>query len=336
MKDEEKKEDEEIHNQTELMLQKIKEQMKITFETLQKPTNKKKVEEKQNQNLIKIPDSELEFVNLEQDYAQKPENAIFDDICSICSSKIYYIKYICVVCTNCTLCPKCEIEHVHPVLKCKNKQFSKLEHAYIYINTKNQELKNSKNSSGSGFLSSIFSNKFELKLDCNSYAFTMRKNSKINIPITITNLSSSEIDCGTNKIALFGRNNKDLKVYSVYLKEKINKSQQIETSITIESNKTEKEKKYDFTIEVFSLISNKLKSNILNFKVEINDDKDEDTLNEFFKDYPKIIIESKGIKEGVKKIYIDIKQKYDPMVILQYLKNNKGNVDDTFLELSKK
>ncbi len=59
-------------------------------------------------------------------------------------------------------------------------------------------------------------------------------------------------------------------------------------------------------------------------------------MNEYFKDYPKILIEPKNIKKGVKKIYEDTKNKHNPITILQFLKNNKGNVDDTFFELSNK
>ena len=65
---------------------------------------------KEEQNIIRIKDSSLEFVNLEQNFSKKPDDAPFDDCCSLCSSKIYYIKYICVVCKDCILCPKCEIE----------------------------------------------------------------------------------------------------------------------------------------------------------------------------------------------------------------------------------
>ena len=97
-------------------------------------------------------------------------------------------------------------------------------------------------------------------------------------------------------------------------------------------------KVYDFTIEVFSSV--KMKSNGLNFKVEINEDEEDEKLNEYFiGSYPEfyeILIESKIIKKGVKKILEDTKNQFDLMSILNCLKNNKGNVDDTFFELSNK
>ena len=348
MKEEVKGNEDDIHTQTELMIKKIQEQMRLTHEALDvgrqryegsktfassksmRLPNKSQNPPKQHQNLIKIEDSSLEFVNLEENYAQKPENAPFDDCCSICSSKIYYHKYICVVCKDCILCPKCEIEHDHPVLKCKSNQLSTLESVYIYINTRNQLVKDNKNNN-SGFLSSIFSKQHELKLECNSYSFTMRPNKKIKIPISISNLSGVEFDCGKNKLALFGRNNKDLKIYTVVLNNIINKSEQIDALIKIESNDICKI--YDFTIELFSLMLNKLKSNILNFKVEINIDKEDEELNKYFKEYPKIIIESKKIKKGIKKILEDTNDRFNPIIILQYLKNNNGDVDETFSNL---
>ena len=352
-KEEEKVQEDDIHTQTELMIKRIQEQMRLTQEVLNRgitrpnesdgfnpyksmklPSSKNENPPKQHQNLIKIEDSSLEFVNLEENYAKKPENALFDDCCSICSSKIYFRKYICVVCKDCILCPKCEIEHEHPVLKCKSPPLSTLESVYVFINTRNQLVKDFKNNTSSGFLSNIFSKYYELKLESNSYEFTIRPNKKIRIPISISNLSGTEFDCGSNKVVLFGRNNKDLKIYTVCINDKLNKSEQTETFITIESNDICKV--YDFTIELFSLLSSKLKNNILNFKIEVNNDNEEESLNDFFKEYPKVIIESKKIKEGVKKIYLDSKNKYDPLIILQYLKNNNGNVDEAFFELSSK
>ena len=340
--------EEDLHLRTEDILKKIQEQMRLAEEALnferpkleevkEKGVSKSmtfsKSKKNPQQNLIKIKDPSLDFVNLEENYSKKPDNAPFDDCCSICSAKIYYIKYICVICENCILCPKCEIGHEHPVLKSKFNQLSTLKDIYIYINTKNEEIKkNAKTSiNPTGFLGDIFSSKFELKIECNSNSFSMRPNQKREIPITIQNLSSGEFDCEKNKLFLFGRNNKDLIIYTTYIKQKINKNEQIDASITIES-KSEC-KVYDFNIELFSLMCNKLKSNILNFKVEVNVNQEDEKINQFFTEYPKIMIESLKIKKGVKKIMNDSNNKYQPYVILHYLKNNGGDVDETYYEL---
>lgn len=344
----EMKDDEDIFIQTEIILKKINEQMRLTEEALNlsnfsKPSlptlgpinknfNSSKsmvIQDKnKNQNTFKIREAVKEFICTDQDYIEKPGFAPFDEKCSFCDKKMYFNKYICIVC-DCVLCPKCEINHEHPVLKCKNNQLSSLESIFIYINTKNPELKNSRNSSG--FLSNIFANKYELKIECLSDSFSMRPNSKKDIPITIHNLCGADFDCDKNKVTLYGRNNKNLKVNTTYIKDKMNKNDQIEALVTIESKENGKE--YDFCVELYSLMGPKLKCNSLSFNVKIYEDKEDEELNTFFKDYPQIAIQSKKYKEGVKKLMQDTKNKYEPVTILKYLKENEGNVDETYYHL---
>lgn len=347
MKEKENKND--LFDQTEDISKKIEEQMRLTEEALNNFNEDKiirdktysksmylpRMKKKENQNIVKIKDSSLEFVNLEENFSKKPEDALFDDCCSICSSKIYYIKYMCVICKDCILCPKCEIEHEHPTLKCKFPQLSTLKDIYIYINTKNSEIKNNKNVGG--FLSDIFNNKSELKLECNSYQFSMRKNSKKIIPIVVYNLSGNDFDLKKNKIIIFARNNKDLNVHTKFLEGIMNKNDNLKIYVTVES--VDICKTYDFTLELFSNSNAKLKSNELKFKVEINEDNDDDKLNEFFEkyqDFPEIFIEPANIKNAVKKILENTSTKFEPINILKSLKNNKGNIEETLNELSNK
>ena len=347
MKEKENKND--LFDQTEDISKKIEEQMRLTEEALNNFNEDKiirdktysksmylpRIKKKENQNIVKIKDSSLEFVNLEENFSKKPEDALFDDCCSICSSKIYYIKYMCVICKDCILCPKCEIEHEHPTLKCKFPQLSTLKDIYIYINTKNSEIKNNKNAGG--FLSDIFNNKSELKLECNSYQFSMRKNSKKIIPIVVYNLSGNDFDLKKNKIIIFARNNKDLNVHTKFLEGIMNKNDNLKIYVTVES--VDICKTYDFTLELFSNSNAKLKSNELKFKVEINEDSDDDKLNEFFEkyqDFPEIFIEPANIKNAVKKILENTSTKFEPINILKSLKNNKGNIEETLNELSNK
>ena len=347
MKEKENKND--LFDQTEDISKKIEEQMRLTEEALNNFNEDKiirdktysksmylpRIKKKENQNIVKIKDSSLEFVNLEENFSKKPEDALFDDCCSICSSKIYYIKYMCVICKDCILCPKCEIEHEHPTLKCKFPQLSTLKDIYIYINTKNSEIKNNKNAGG--FLSDIFNNKSELKLECNSYQFSMRKNSKKIIPIVVYNLSGNDFDLKKNKIIVFARNNKDLNVHTKFLEGIMNKNDNLKIYVTVES--VDICKTYDFTLELFSNSNAKLKSNELKFKVEINEDNDDDKLNEFFEkyqDFPEIFIEPANIKNAVKKILENTSTKFEPINILKSLKNNKGNIEETLNELSNK
>jgi hypothetical protein len=349
MKDEKEGEDkliDNIPNQTRSVINQIQNQMKITEESLD-DSNKIDLEKNQisksmflpkikseNRNIIQIKDSSLEFVKLEDNFSQKPLDAPFDDCCSLCSSKIYYVKYICVICHDCILCPKCEIDHEHPTVKCKFPHISTLRDIYNYINTRNTLIKNNKNFSG--FISDIFSSKNELKLECNSSEFSMRKKQVRNIPIILHNLSGNVFDLKKNNVVLFARNNKDLKVYTKFLEDKMNKNETKKILMKLESNDIYKV--YNFTIEAFCL--NKMKSNILNFKVEINENEEDEKLNEFFiESYPdffEILIETTSIKKGVRKILESTKNEFDIGLILKSIKNNKGNIDDAFFDLFNK
>ena len=342
----EKEKEENILNQTENVIKKIENQMKLTEDSLNNSKKSDNIKENisksmflpkiksENRNIIQIKDSSLEFVNLEDNFSKKPLDAPFDDCCSLCSSKIYYIKFICVVCRDCILCSKCEIDHEHPTVKCKFPHLSTLRDIYNYINTRNSQIKNNKNFAG--FISDIFSPKNELKLECNSNEFSMRKKQVRNIPIILHNSSGNVFDLKKNKVVLFARNNKDLKVYTKYLEDKMNKNENKKILLKIESNDICKV--YNFTIEAFSI--NKMKSNILNFKVEINDNEEDEKLNDFFiESYPdffEILIEKTSIKKGVRKILESTKNEFDIGFILKCIKNNKGNIDDAFFDLFNK
>ena len=99
----------------------------------------------------------------------------------------------------------------------------------------------------------------------------------------------------------------------------------------IESNDVQK--KYYFSIELYCLEDIKLKSNSLSCTVEVNDDIEDELLNEEFQDYPKIIVMDKNIKKGVKEILEDETIKQDPVIVMQFLVNNKGDVKETIKNL---
>ena len=99
-----KKEEEKdiIHLETENVLKKIQEQLKLSKEAIDKADYRRSMSLASpnlnlNQNIVKIKDSTLEFVNIEDDFKNKPKDSPFDDICSICSSSIYKEKYLCLI-----------------------------------------------------------------------------------------------------------------------------------------------------------------------------------------------------------------------------------------------
>jgi hypothetical protein len=293
------------------------------------------VNSKDRQNVIKISNSnlDLDFVDINENFGKKPKTAPFDEICSICSSKIYFKKFICIVCRDCVLCQNCQEEHLHPMLKCKQSQLSRVQDIYNYLKNCNEEIKQISNEKikKKGFFNKIFSEKYELKLNCNSLNFSMRPNKTINIPITIQNLSSVPFDCEKYQLILFARNNKDLKVYEKKVEQVLNKHEQIDVNVLLESN--EFCKIYYFTIELYTNDEIKLKKNILSFTLEVNKDEEDEVLNEEFKNYPKLIVMNKIIKKGVKKILEDKTITQDPVTIMQFLMNNNGNIEKTIKNL---
>ena len=279
-----------------------------------------------------------EIINLDgKDLIIKKEHP-FNEICKSCGGQIKNIKYICVICPDCILCQKCESIHIHPVLKCKSIQLSSLKSVYIYMNKRNQViqsfLKNEKDSSVFGLFQDIFSAKYEINLSSPINKITMRPNKPIKIPITIQNLSSTKIECKLLQLYLLAKNIKDLKVYNYEIDLVINKREQNDIYMTVESNNHIGE--YNFNVELYSIKNIKLKSNVLNFNIIVNDDEEEEELNETFKDYLNIVVASKETKMGIKKIMENEDIKEDPITIFQFLKNNNNNVEKTIENLISK
>ena len=279
-----------------------------------------------------------EIINLDgKDLIIKKEHP-FNEICKSCGGKIKNIKYICVICPDCILCQKCESIHIHPVLKCKSIQLSSLKSVYIYMNKRNKViqsfLKNEKDSSVFGLFQDIFSAKYEINLSSPINKITMRPNKSIKIPITIQNLSSTKIECKLLQLYLLAKNIKDLKVYNYEIDLVINKREQNDIYMTVESNNHIGE--YNFNVELYSIKNIKLKSNVLNFNIIVNDDEEEEELNETFKEYLNIVVASKETKMGIKKIMENEDIKEDPITIFQFLKNNNNNVEKTIENLISK
>ena len=279
-----------------------------------------------------------EIINLDgKDLIIKKEHP-FNEICKSCGGQIKNIKYICVICPDCILCQKCESIHIHPVLKCKSIQLSSLKSVYIYMNKRNKViqsfLKNEKDSSVFGLFQDIFSAKYEINLSSPINKITMRSNKSIKIPITIQNLSSTKIECKLLQLYLLAKNIKDLKIYNYEIDLVINKREQNDIYMTVESNNHIGE--YNFNVELYSIKNIKLKSNVLNFNIIVNDDEEEEELNEAFKDYLNIVVASKETKMGIKKIMENEDIKEDPITIFQFLKNNNNNVEKTIENLISK
>ena len=272
------KENEDIHEETNNMLKKIQEQMKLADEVLNSTTYRKSVTFVKNrplinaekQNIIKIKDSSLEFVNIDDDFTNKPKDAIFDDICSICSAKIYYEKYLCIVCKDCIICPNCEFNHLHPVIKWKNNQLSNLNSIFLFLSYNNKTIKKL-NSNNNGGIFGSNKPKYEFKLESNSYEYSMKTKCKMELPINIISLNKINVDCKKLKIVLLARNIKDLIIYNKELDNTIRPGETLKTFISIESSLFSKI--YNFNIVLFSTEDINIEFNILSIKLKVLNDK---------------------------------------------------------------
>ena len=329
---------EDIHQKTEDVLKQIQEQMKLTDDVINSDRYRKSttfVKKRPNinserQNIVKIKDSSLEFVNIDDDFNKKPKDSLFDDVCSICSSKIYYEKYICLVCKDCIICNNCELSHLHPVIKWKNNQLSSLNNIFLFLSYHNKSIQNLNLNNNSSFFGSN-KPKYEFKLESKNLEYTMKPKEKIEISINIINLNKFDIDCKKLKLILFGSNTKDLIIYNKELENKIKKDEILSSSISIESSNFCKI--YNFNIVLYSTDNIEIVCNMLSFKLKVYIDYEEENLNTYFKDFPNIIKENKNIKKNIKKIMENNKIKQDPLTILNLLKENNGNVNETIQKL---
>lgn len=269
-----KEEKDNINEETDNVLLKIQKQLKLSEDALKEPHFRRSMSIacgplnlNLNQNIVKIKDSSLEFVNIDDDFKNKPKDSPFDDICSICSSNIYTEKYLCLICKECILCTNCELNHLHPVIKWKNNQLSNLSKIYLFMSNYNKEIIDYKNKNKGGLFGSNKS-KYHFRLNSDVLEYTMKPNQDLDIPISIYNLNNTDVDCKQLKLVLFGRNIKDLIVYNKDIKDIIKREEGIKTFISIESGNFSK--MYHFDIGIFSPIDIELVFNTITYKVKVS------------------------------------------------------------------
>jgi len=263
------KDSDDIHQKTEDILKRIQEQMKLSNDVLNSDSYKRtntfiqpRPVIKENQNIIKIKDSSLEFVNIDKEFVKKPKDSIFDDICSICSSKIYYEKYLCIICKDCILCPNCEANHIHPVIKWKNSQLTSLDKIYSFMTDNNKSIQ--------GELLEKHKPTYEFKLKSYNNELVMKPNEKMELPINIVNLNKFDVNCKKIKLVLFGRNVKDLVINNKEIEGIIKKGDTLKTKICIQTGNYKKN--YNFNICLYSTENIIIEFNTLDFKLKVTDD----------------------------------------------------------------
>ena len=273
--------------------------------------------------------NKLKVVNTitELELSKNKSISIFNGICSNCNKQLTFSKYLCCVCRNVILCNDCEKNHFHPVIKLKNNKFLDLNQIRRYIHHHHFETLNIK-----GVLNSIFDKKIKVKLSAPSLKISTRPNSCISIPIYVENLSNSPIDKNST-VYFISRNCEDLLIHDTMISNVINPKEKIEMEIKIDIPLRCKE--YKFSLQVYNVGSSiVVEANKLDFTLEVNDDEEEDKLNEYFKDFPKIVVLEKQKKIDIKKIIEEKLSDEHPDVIMNILENNKWKVDETVLALT--
>lgn len=267
---------------------------------------------------------DFDFVAIDEDHVKKPPNRKFDDVCSICSATIFFDKYICCICYNCILCAQCEKEHIHPVIKCKSNKMASLYDIYCYLSKNQMSQEKPK-----GFFASLFESKIEIKLSSISTKFAMRPNKKIKIPLIVENTSNTMIK-STAGLTLISRNSKDLIIHDTPISSSINKKERHEIDVLVESNVYTK--LYSFTIELISL-NMKFEVTPIKFQIEVNNDNEDEELNTFFINSPKVFVLTKEQKKKVKYILDQNISHSHPYVIISILSHSNWVLEQTIHEL---
>lgn len=279
------------------------------------------------QNNIQIEDSQLDFVSIDQSYITKPENRIFDDICSVCSRKIFFIKFICAICNQCTLCDICEEFHLHPLLKFKQNELSTLEDVVHYIKQHQMKAEHP-----TRLFDTLFKDKFIFQLESISHQFTMRKKQKIKLPVSIENTMNCEVSQREVGLVFVAKNIKDLMISCFPVKNSFGRKEKFTSFIDISSGAFPK--LYDFTLELYSTTGIILESNKLNLKIEINDDEEDEKLNVYFEDCIQVRFLDKEKKRKIREVILQKIGIDNPILIKNILEENDWNTEVASKQIS--
>ena len=243
-------------------------------------------DEKENENGINNEDMDLpqESKIINQDTFKSIK-------CSICNSNLSGIKYICLVCESCILCSDCEMMHFHPCLKFKSNFLSSLSDIYKYI-TQFYSFKISSNN----FFSKMFQKEYEINMTpLTDKKISLRPNKEYLFPIKLINLSKEVIT--SSKFQIIPKNNKLINIYFEGNKKYTLGSNSNFTvklkCITGSTKGKETITFYGFSDQLTLKNREQLKFNI---EFEINDDLEEEKINKEFNNNENIIMFSKEHK----------------------------------------
>ena len=311
----EKDENENLYNETDEMINKIRNVLGQSNLELFKHSKSENFNQKENNNNIntnnKNKDKDIYSILLDDDEDDKNDDIKDGDEdmnmapipklinqdtfkslkCSICNSNLSGIKYLCVVCENCTLCSNCEMAHFHPCLKFKFNFLSNLVDIYKYI-TQFYSYKVSSNN----IFSKLFQKEYEINMTpLTDKKISLRPNKEYLFPIKLINLSKEVIN--SSKFQIIPRNNKLINIYLEGSKRYTLGSNSNFTvklkCITGSIKGKETVTFYGFSSKLALKNQEQLKFNI---EFEINDDSEEEKINKEFNNNENIIMFSKAHK----------------------------------------
>lgn len=275
--------------------------------------NKKKEKENDNNNnnnKITLPVIPLNL----------PKNVFKEDICTLCGNHIFSYKYICGICENCDLCERCEEIHIHPCFKYKTTFLSNLIDTYKYID-RNYDYKIPMDSKK---MTKLIRKEYNLKIvPMTDRKFIVPPNKVIDLPVKILNLSDHEVN--SSQFIIIIKNNL-----------LINISYQVDKIFTIKPNEEYELRLLCRTpaihsmerinIEIYSAELNIRMSSRLSFdlEIEINDDKEDETLNNQLNNDKYAIFHTKAHKRIIlSMLYYKDDWKYKLRKVCQVLRDNK-------------
>ena len=245
--------------------------------------NKEKEKEKEKENekniIIKNVENENENIDEKNNIIKKKDlknidnissnNFFKEEVCSICEKNLENIKNICIICDNIILCRKCGEEHDHPCLLYKTPFISSLEESYNFM-TKNYNFHSNKSIKKKQRNISIY-----LYGDEN---ICLRPKKGALIPIKIMNNSHATLY--SHEFIILVKGNKLINItYDSSNKFTINPYKFYILKLKcLTPNKLIKE---NINLELYSNSYNLKddKKPIINFSIEINEDKDEENMN---------------------------------------------------------
>ena len=311
----EKDDNENLYNETDAMINKIKNVLGQSNLQLIKHSNSVNYSQNDNRynnsiinnkkkdndvyNLLIDDDDDNEknnnINNEVMDVPQKPKLINQDTFkslkCSLCNSNLSGIKYVCLVCENCILCSNCEMIHYHPCLKFKSNFLSSLSDIYKFI-TQFYSFKISSNN----IFSKIFQKEYEISMaPLTDKKITLRPNKEYYFPIKIINLSKEVITA--SKFQIIPKNNKLINIFLEGNKKYTlggNSTFTVKLKCITGSTKgNETITFYGFSSQLTLKNREQLKFNI---EFEINDDSEEEKINKEFNNNENIIMFSKEHK----------------------------------------